>query len=54
MARLWQAWPNHRTTELYATLRWGAATETSRFWQDKSRKVRLVGTPAISTVLQTL
>jgi len=30
MAPLWQAWPIRRTADVYATLRWGAAKETSR------------------------
>jgi|SRR6266850_691807 len=54
MAPLWQAWPIHRTADVYATSRHGAARDFRRSRQDKSRKVRSVGTPAISIAQQTL
>ena len=42
MAPLWQAWPIHRTADVYATSRHGAARDFRRSRQDKSRKVRSV------------
>lgn len=43
MAPLWQARPIHRMADVYAMLLWGAARESNRLWQEKSRKVRPVG-----------